>query len=93
LGQNLPNNLTAFSILSDDYDSFIISNKTNISISNLDIENIENSYVINTLLSTLSTAIDNQFELTTTCIDDKATEQHEYTDQEIEALRKEGYSI
>jgi hypothetical protein len=45
----------------------------------------------NTTLSTLSTAIDDQFELTTTYIDDKITEQHEYTDQEVEALRNEGY--
>jgi hypothetical protein len=29
--------------------------------------------------------------LTTTYIDEKAMEQHEYTDQEIEALRNEGY--
>jgi hypothetical protein len=43
------------------------------------------------LLSTLSTAIDEQFELTTTYIDEKITEQQEYTDQEIEALRIEGY--
>ncbi len=38
----------------------------------------------NILLSTLSNAIDDQFELTTTYIDDKITEQHEYTEQEIE---------
>ncbi len=37
----------------------------------------------------LSTAIDDQFELTTTYIDDKITEQHGYTDQEIEAIRVE----
>ena len=30
-------------------------------------------------------------KLTTTYIDGKITEQHEYTDQEIEALRNEGY--
>ncbi len=29
--------------------------------------------------------------ITTTYIDEKITEQHEYTDQEIEALRVEGY--
>jgi hypothetical protein len=53
--------------------------------------NIDNNCVNNTTLSTLSTAIDDQFEWTTTYIDDKITEQHEYTDQEIEALRVEGY--
>ena len=94
LVQGLPNtyaNLTTFSTLSDDYDDYKIINNTNISILNLDIENIENNYVTNTTLSTLSTAIDGQFELTTTYIDDKATEQHEYTDAEIEELRNEGY--
>ncbi len=44
-------------------------------------------------MSPLSNAIDDQFELTTTYIDDKITEQHEYTDQEIEALRVEGYIL
>ncbi len=53
--------------------------------------NIDNNFVNNTTLSTLSTAIDYQFELTTTYIDDKITEKQEYTDQEIEALRVEGY--
>jgi hypothetical protein len=94
LSQSLPNtyaNLTAFTILSDDYNLFKISTNTNFSILNLDIENIENNYVTNTSLSTLSTAIDEQFESTTTYIDDKATEQHEYTDAEIEELRNEGY--
>ncbi len=91
--EELPNtyaNLTLFSNLSSDYDVYKITNKTSISILKLDIENIENNYVTNTSLSTLSTAIDNQFELTTTYIDDKATEQHEYTDAEIEELRNEG---
>jgi hypothetical protein len=32
-----------------------------------------------------------QFELTTTYVDDKITEQHGFTDQEIENLRNEGY--
>ena len=94
LNQSLPNtyaNLTAFTILSDDYNYFKISTNTNISILNLDIENIQNNYVTNTSLSTLSTAIDGQFELTTTYIDDKATEQQEYTDAELEELRNEGY--
>jgi hypothetical protein len=35
-------------------------------------------------------AIDEQFTVTTTYIDDKITEQHDYTDQEIEALSNEG---
>ena len=35
--------------------------------------------------------MDNQFESTTTYIDEEITEQQEYTDQEIEALRTEGY--
>ncbi len=45
--------------------------------------NIDNNFVNNTTLSTLSTAIDEQFELNTTYIDDKITEQHEYTDQDF----------
>ena len=49
------------------------------------------NYVNDTTLSTLSTAIDGEFTTTITYIDDKITEQHEYTDQEIEALRTEGY--
>ena len=39
-------------------------------------------YASNTTISTLTTAVDDQFETTITYIDDKATEQHEYTDQE-----------
>ncbi len=35
--------------------------------------------------------LDNQFELTITCIDEQITGQHEYTDQEIEISRNEGY--
>ena len=110
-------NLTSFTILSDDYDSFKINNTSNLSNINLDIDNLStslsilssdyesykitsNSYLniinndivnLNTTLSTLSTSIDDQFELTTTYIDEKITEQQEYTDQEIEALRTEGY--
>jgi hypothetical protein len=49
------------------------------------------NYVNNTTLSTLSTAIDDQFELTTTYTDDIITEQQKYTDQDVEALRVEGY--
>ena len=47
----------------------------------------------NTTLSTLSTSIDDQFKTAITYVDDKITEQQEYTDQEIEALtwRTEGY--
>ena len=95
-------NLTSFTILSDDYDEHKINNISSISSLELDINNLSTSisilssdinynYVNNTTLSTLSTAIDEQFETTTTYIDDKITEQHEYTDQEIEALRNEGY--
>jgi hypothetical protein len=110
-------NLTSFTILSNDYDSFKINNTSNLSNINLDIDNLStslsilssdyesykitsNSYLniinndiinLNTTLSTLSTSIDDQFELTTTYIDEKITEQQEYTDQEIEALRTEGY--
>ena len=110
-------NLTSFTILSNDYESFKINNTSNLSNINLDIDNLStslsilssdyesykitsNSYLniinndiinLNTTLSTLSTSIDDQFELTTTYIDEKITEQQEYTDQEIEALRTEGY--
>jgi hypothetical protein len=49
-------------------------------------------FVNNTTLTNLSTEIDNQFELTTTYIDEKITEQQEYTDQEVETLRNEGYN-
>ncbi len=48
-------------------------------------------FVYNTTLTTLSTTIDNQFELTTSHIDEKITEQQEYTDQEVEEFRNEGY--
>ena len=110
-------NLTSFTILSNDYDSFKINNTSNLSNINLDIDNLStslsilssdyesykitsNSYLniinndivnLNTTLSTLSTSIDDQFELTTTYIDEKIIEQQEYTDQEIETLRTEGY--
>ena len=124
--EGLPNqyaNLTTFTALSADYDSYKINNNSNIDNLTEDLStlntNINDNYVNNTTLTTLSTAIDNQFELTTnyidnnfvtnttlttlstaideqfetttTYIDDKITEQHEYTDQEIEALRNEGY--
>jgi hypothetical protein len=95
-------NNTRFETLSDDYEAYKITSNSYLSILNNDIENsttnlsvlntdIFNNYVENTTLSTLTTAVDNQFEETTTYIDEKATEQHEYTDQEIEALRMEGY--
>ncbi len=45
---------------------------TNLSVLNVDINN---NFVNNTILSTLSTAIDDQFELTTTYIDDKTIAQ------------------
>jgi hypothetical protein len=35
--------------------------------------------------------MDDQFTLTTTYIDDKILEQHDYNNEEIEALRVEGY--
>ena len=95
-------NRTAFTILSNDYEQFKINNNTNLSILNTDIQNlttnisvlnvdITNNFVNNTTLSTLSTSIDDQFETTTTYIDEKITEQQEYTDQEVEALKNEGY--
>ena len=64
-------NLTAFTILSDDYENYKTNN--NNSIVNLTTE-ISNNYVNNTTLTTLSTAIDEQFATTITYIDDKATE-------------------
>jgi hypothetical protein len=93
-------NLTSFSILSNDHKQFKITSNSYLSILNNDVENlttnlsilntdISNNFVNNTL-STLTTAVDDQFVLTTTYIDEKITEQHEYTDQEIEALRTEG---
>jgi hypothetical protein len=48
---------------------------------------------VNPTISVLFDSIDDQFELTTTYIDEKITEQHEYTDQEVEALRTEGYIL
>ena len=84
---DIDNLTTNLSVLNVDINNNFVNNTT---LSTLNIE-INNNFVNNTTLSTLSTAIDEQFELTTTYIDDKATEQHEYTDQEIEALRTEGY--
>ena len=100
-GYKITNN-TRFETLSDDYEAYKITSNSYLSILNNDIENlttnlsilntdISNNYVNNTTLSTLTTAVDDQFETTISYIDDKATEQHEYTDQEIEALRTEGY--
>jgi hypothetical protein len=48
---------------------------------------------VNPTISVLFDSIDDQFELTTTYIDEQITEQHEYTDQEVEALRTEGYIL
>ena len=95
-------NLSTFTILSNDYDTFKMNNISNLSNINLEIDNLTTSlstlntdinynFVNNTTLSTLSSAIDDQFVLTTTYIDEKILEQHDYTDQEIEALRVEGY--
>ncbi len=94
--------LTSFSILSNDYEANKITTNSYLNIINNDIDNLVTNlstlsndvsinYVNNTAWSTLSTAIDDRFELTTIYIDDKITEQHEYTDQEVEALRVEGY--
>ena len=100
--EGLPNqyaNLTTFTNLSNDYETFKINNTSNLSNINLDIDNLStslsilssdyesykitsNSYLniinndivnLNTTLSTLSTSIDDQFELTTTYIDEKIT--------------------
>ena len=83
----LPNqyaNLQTFSTLSNNYNDYTINNNSNISNINTDIDNLTTNlsinYVTNTTLSTLSTTIDDQFELTTTYIDEKITKQQEYTD-------------
>ena len=73
-------NLTTFNVLSDDYENYKINN--NLSIENINTD-ISDNYVKNTTLTTLTEAIDEQFITT-------STEQHDYTDQEIEALRNEG---
>ncbi len=52
---------------------------------------INNNFDNNKTLSTLTDAIDNQFTAETTYIDEQIVIQHDYTDQEIEALRTEGY--
>jgi hypothetical protein len=94
-------NNTNFQILSEDYEQLKINDNTNLSILNIDIHNlmtglsilntdISDNYVNNTTLSTLTTAVDDQVETAITYVDDKITEQHEYTNQEIEALRTEG---
>ena len=75
-------NLSTFTILSNDYDTFKMNNISNLSNINLEIDNLTTSlstlntdinynFVNNTTLSFLSTAIDDQFVLTTTYIDDK----------------------
>ncbi len=96
-------NLTAFSALSDNYDAIKITNNLNLSTiysdtdnltTNLSVLNVDinNNFVNNTTLPTLTNAIDNQFITTTTYIDEQIVEQHDYTDQEKEALRTEGYT-
>ena len=87
--------LTAFTTLSDDYEQFKINNNIDInnlttSLSTLNVE-VTNNFVSNTTLSTITDAIDNQFTDTTNYIDEQIVLQHDYTDQEIEALRTEGY--
>ncbi len=95
-------NNTKFDTLSDNYEAYKIKSNSYLSILNTGIDHLTTSlsilntdisinYVNNSTLSKLSTAIDNQFEETITYVDDKTTEQHEYTDQEIEALRTERY--
>ena len=69
-------NNTRIETLSDDYEAYKITSNSYLSILNNDIENlttnlsilntdISNNYVNNTTLTTLTTAIDNQFETTT----------------------------
>ena len=65
-------------------------NNLTTSLSTLNVE-VTNNFVSNTTLSTITDAIDNQFTDTTTYIDEQIVLQHDYTDQEIEALRTEGY--
>ena len=103
--EGLPNqyaNLQSFTTLSNNYNDYKTNNNSNISNINNDIDNLTSSlstlsndisinYVTNTTLSTLSDTIDDEFTTTITYIDNKITEQHEYTDQEVEALRTEGY--
>ena len=74
--EGLPNqyaNLTTFTALSADYDLYKINNNSNIDNLTEDLStlntNINDNYVNNTTLTTLSTAIDNQFESTTNYID------------------------
>ena len=76
---------TNLSILSIDYEANKITSNSYLNIINNDILSL------NTSISVLSVDVDNQFEITTTYINDKAQEQHEYTDAEIENLRNEGY--
>jgi len=85
LNLDIDNINTNLSILSIDYESNKITSNSYLNIINSDILSL------NTALSVLSVDVDNQFEITTTCINDKAQEQHEYTDAEIENLRNEGY--
>ncbi len=68
------------SILSSDYEANKITNNSylNIIYNNIDnlntslsTLNIDNIFVNNTTLATLSNAVDDQFELTTTYVDDK----------------------
>jgi hypothetical protein len=72
-------------MLSSDCEANKITSDSFLNLINRDTINL------NTTISVLSDSVDIQFELTTTYIEEKITEQHEYTDQEIEALRTEGY--
>ncbi len=78
---------TNLSILSIDYESNKITSNSYLNIINSDIIHL------NATISVLSYSVDNKFELTTTFYRWKIKEEHEYTDQKIEALRTEGYSI
>ncbi len=86
----------------NDYEQFKKNYNADPSIFNMDIQNLTtiisvlnhdiNNYLGNhTISSTLTTAVDHQFETPITYIDDKITEQQEYADQDIETLRTEGY--
>ncbi len=84
--EGLPNqyaNLTTFTALSADYDLYKINNNSNIDNLTEDLStlntNINDNYVNNTTLTTLSTAIDNQFESTTTYIDNNFVNNTTFT--------------
>jgi hypothetical protein len=75
--------LTSFSILNSNYYDYKIYTDENITTLNNNVSTISNNYINHTTLSILT-------DETTTYINEKITEQQEYTDQEIETLRNEG---